>query len=647
MIPKYDESEFIEDLIQPISDIYQETNSKVLSIMVNRIKQIGTLSPTDAGRLSILLKNQDLKQIEKVLSDATNLSINQIDSIVEESATYNDDLSEKLYKAKNMPPATFATDSALLSVVDVAKKNIVDSVVNLSKTTGFMINGKMTSVAKTYNYAVNRATFEVQQGLFDFNTSLRSVIKELAESGIRTVDFESGYSRRLDSQARLNLHEGISRLNTEYRQMQGDQFGADGIELSAHALSEPIHGMYQGKQYSNKEFEQIQNSLQRKFFTNNCRHSSFPIILGISEPAYSDKELQQYKDNSNKQVEYTTKQKDSNGNYIKKTVPKYEMSQVLRKTETEIRRLKDVKNQFDIMGDKGMIQEYNKKISAKTKYYKQIASETGLETKMDRLRVYGPSGPAKPKEILKRTPKIIPEPPKNITQETKANLVEPSKLRKALEDSGVQYREVERLPRKLSSDEIIERLGGGDMTGGSCSSLGFAYIGNKAGLDVLDFRGGTSREFFSRDPNIQEMLGLEGVKGKVVKVQKEIAGTMELMRDLEPGKEYYLSVGRHAAIIRRTETGAEYLELQSKLKNGWTSFHNADYGSTSDTLFKRFGCRKTVDKMKVGSTSMIFEKPVVLIDVDSLQGNEEFRKILGYINTSASMQKKGVLGGVK
>lgn len=229
----------------------------------------------------------------------------------------------------------------------------------------------------------------------------------------------------------------------------------------------------------------------------------------------------------------------------------------------------------------------------------------------------------------------------------KPDLVEPSKLRKALEDRGVQYLEVERLSRNLSSDEIIERLGGGDMTGGSCSSLGFAYIGNKAGLDVLDFRGGTSREFFSRDANIQEMLGLEGVKGKVVKVQKEISGTMEIMKDLEPGKEYYLAVGRHAAIIRRTETGVEYLELQSKLKNGWTSFHNADYGSTSDTLFRRFGCRKTVDKIKVGSTSMIFEKPVVLIDVDSLQGNGEFRKILGYINTSDSMQKKGALGDVK
>ena len=68
-IKKRNEDEFIDNLIQPISDIYEETNYKVLSIITNRIKEIGKMSATDAGRLSILLKNQDLKQIEKVLSD--------------------------------------------------------------------------------------------------------------------------------------------------------------------------------------------------------------------------------------------------------------------------------------------------------------------------------------------------------------------------------------------------------------------------------------------------------------------------------------------------------------------------------------------------------------------------------------------------
>lgn len=381
MAIKQTEEEFIDDLIQPICDIYQETNSKVLSIMVNRIKQIGTLSPTDAGRLSILLKNQDLKQIEKALSDATKLSIKQIDSIVEESAAYNDDLSEKLYKAKNMPPTTFVTDSALLNVVDVAKKNIVDSVVNLSKTTGFMINGKMTSTAKTYNYAINRAIFEVEQGLFDYNTSMRSVIKQMADSGVRVVDYESGYSRRLDSAVRMNLREGISQLNMNYREQQGNEFGSDGVEISVHGLCAPDHLPIQGKQYSTKEFELLQSTLERPVGSLNCKHVTMPIILGISKPVYSDSELEEVKENSNKQVKYQL----PSGKTVEQS--RYEATQSQRNQETKIRRLKDVKNQLDISGDKIGSATYQKQIKEQTVIYKRMSEQMGISPKLDRLRI--------------------------------------------------------------------------------------------------------------------------------------------------------------------------------------------------------------------------------------------------------------------
>ena len=214
------QDEFIEELIQPISDIYQEVNTKVLTIITNRIKQIGTMTPTDASRLSILLKNQDLAEIEKIIADATKLSVKEVDAIVSQSATYNDDLSEEMFKARNIPPSTFKTDLSLLTIVEQAKKSMVDDVVRLSDTTAFVINGKVTDIGKTYNYAVNRAVFEVQQGLFDFNTAMKSTIKSLSDSGLRVnefgetkVQYESGNFRRLDSALRLNIAEGIRQTN--------------------------------------------------------------------------------------------------------------------------------------------------------------------------------------------------------------------------------------------------------------------------------------------------------------------------------------------------------------------------------------------------------------------------------------------------
>lgn len=214
-------------------------------------------------------------------------------------------------------------------------------------------------------------------------------------------------------------------------------------------------------------------------------------------------------------------------------------------------------------------------------------------------------------------------------------------IEQACTTENVEHRAVQALPKHLTSDEIIERLAGGDMTQGSCSSLAFAYIGNKNGLDVLDFRDGGSRRVFSMNKNIMKMLELPGVEGSITKVKKEVQGTIDVLKNLELNKEYYLATGKHAAIVRKLDTGYQYLELQSKYQNGWMPFER--YGSMATTLNKRFGCRKTVDK----SFGYVWERTVILMDVDSFKDNEEFEQLLGYINTAVDKQRKGALGDVR
>lgn len=214
-------------------------------------------------------------------------------------------------------------------------------------------------------------------------------------------------------------------------------------------------------------------------------------------------------------------------------------------------------------------------------------------------------------------------------------------IEQACTTENVEHRAVQALPKQLTSDEIIERLAGGDMTQGSCSSLAFAYIGNKNGLDVLDFRDGGSRRVFSMNKNIMKMLELPGVEGSITKVKKEVQGTIDVLKNLELNKEYYLATGKHATIVRKLDTGYQYLELQSKYQNGWMPFER--YGSMATTLNKRFGCRKTVDK----SFGYVWERTVILMDVDSFKDNEEFEQLLGYINTAVDKQRKGALGDVR
>ena len=84
-----------------------------------------------------------------------------------------------------------------------------------------------------------------------------------------------------------------------------------------------------------------------------------------------------------------------------------------------------------------------------------------------------------------------------------------SKIIKALEDRKIEYNEVKELDRELEEWEIISRIAGGDKTDGSCPSVAFAYIGNKNGLDVLDFRDGDSRKFFADPMNVRRIAQLD------------------------------------------------------------------------------------------------------------------------------------------
>lgn len=198
---------------------------------------------------------------------------------------------------------------------------------------------------------------------------------------------------------------------------------------------------------------------------------------------------------------------------------------------------------------------------------------------------------------------------------------------------GIEYHEPK--PMHRSEEEIIRDVGGGDLTKGSCASLSFCYAGNKAGYDVLDFRGGTSQNFFSRDSNINKIAQFNGVKSVIIKAFNDFDAVKELLKNVIEGKEYILSTGQHATIIRKIGDKYQYLELQSSKNNGFKDFQ-------SDTLKNRFGCKRSHT-----SYGYKLSPPNTLIDVDSLMASDDFKAILGYINTPEDEQKKGVWGYAK
>ena len=212
-------------------------------------------------------------------------------------------------------------------------------------------------------------------------------------------------------------------------------------------------------------------------------------------------------------------------------------------------------------------------------------------------------------------------------------------------DLRTDYKEV--FKRDPNITDIINLVGGGDLTIGSCASVGLSYVGQRNGLSVLDFRDGKSREWFSGKSEKLKMWDSLGIKYITEDSAKSnLTNGKRILSQMEVGKEYYLSVGRHATIVRavdgmvKSRNGKEkpgkifqYLELQSSKNNGWQNFD----GNPGYTLKDRFGC----------TSSSNYYAPAYLTDLDDVKDNDEFRTILGYINTDETKQRKGSSGTIK
>jgi hypothetical protein len=220
-------------------------------------------------------------------------------------------------------------------------------------------------------------------------------------------------------------------------------------------------------------------------------------------------------------------------------------------------------------------------------------------------------------------------------------------LKNFVENGSVKFNAVSDLKNPLTKDEIIEKISGADKTKGSCASLALTYCSNLAGMDVTDFRGGKSQSTFSLSSNIHRMLSIANANVTEYNVKKEAKETAEILKGLAKDKEFLLSVGKHCAIVKNTDAGVQYLELQSSSINGWRSFDER-YGGVSIGLRKRFGCRKTEDSYRRSDgTKKIFEKKVILAEADSFENNSYFKDLMGYINTATDKQQKGDGGYAK
>ena len=358
-----------------------------------RIKKYSKLSLADVKSINnIATVKQDMEAITKELEKVTGYNISQIEQMYGELLEEQHLANQPLYDYRGKKFVPFKDNQELQAIVRAYAKTTGETMINIAKTKALCIldhNGNVKGLQKYYTDVLDKAVMQVTTGATDFHTAMRDSIIELGGSGVR-VNYGGGITRRLDTVVRQNLLWGAKQASTEYNTMVGEELGCDGVEVDAHSNPRESHRFMQGQQYSLHGKKTINGVVYEDFEASGassalqdygCLHYRTPILLGISEPRFSKKQLAEIEEQNNK--EYTIGEQTGN---------RYFWSQRMRNLESATREQKTIRDLARSSGDKVLVKKCNEKIKAYRQKYDEIAETTGLYPETKRMSV-----PRKPK----------------------------------------------------------------------------------------------------------------------------------------------------------------------------------------------------------------------------------------------------------
>lgn len=410
--------ELLEKVNARLIQRIEKGNEYVLKQIGNTLKRISSLKPSEVHKLANILKyGGDYEKIVNELAKITKLNKKDIYKIFHEVAKHDYNFAKKFYEYRNMKFIPYEQNKSLQSLVDSVARITANEYINISKTKtmglGYVDKDKnimFKGLKEAYRQMVDEAILNVSTGKETIDESLKRTLKEF-DKGLKVVypttyidkkGRVKHYTRRLDSALRQQMSDGLRTLHNEMQQEIGEQFKSDGVEITTHEYPAPDHTEVQGRQFSNREFEKLQESGIATDYTGNkinlhlklksgklsksfrpisqlnCYHYTFAIILGVNEPQYSEKELQEIKNRNNDGFIY-------NGKHY----TMYQGTQLQRQLETAIRDNKNYQIMARESGRDDLVLEAQRNITKLNNKYKKLCNVSGLPSKARRLSVSG------------------------------------------------------------------------------------------------------------------------------------------------------------------------------------------------------------------------------------------------------------------
>lgn len=377
----------IEALPSAMEQLYRSLQLNIMSDLTERLKangeEITSAADWQINRLYELGVSKD--EIDSLIQSTLNASDDEIDRIYNEVVQSGYARNEELYTGKGKEYIPYAENKQLQQLVKAVKNQTKSEYRNITGSLGFAVRNSdntvsFTPLAKFYQDTLDNGLMQIASGAVDYNTVLKKAVKAMTDSGLRTVDYASGWSNRVDVAVRRALMTGFNQVVAKVNEDNAEQLGTEYFEVSYHRGARPTHQVWQGRVYSKKELETVCGlGTVTGLCGANCYHSYSPFIKGIDTLTYSEEELDRMNEEENTPKEYNGRQYTA-----------YEAQQRQRQLETAMRA---DRQKIELLTQGGA--DYDTITGAKVRYfqrqdeYVKFSKAMNLPQQWERITVDG------------------------------------------------------------------------------------------------------------------------------------------------------------------------------------------------------------------------------------------------------------------
>lgn len=390
--------DILDALPEELCELFRGLELKLLREICSRLKIADQLNEVTVQDIRALRAHGiSLAEIEQAIMEVTGAGEEKLAALLADVVERN-----QAYYTELIDIAHVTAPERLVDEADIAaiRRQTWSAYKNITGSMGFLVmrGGRLTFLepAKAYENALDAALLQVQSGAISYNQAIAGQVKQLADSGLKTVSYESGHVDSVDVAVRRAVMTGVNQLNQKYREQSMDYLETDLVEVTAHLGARNIdgpmgwenHAKWQGKVYrwaakpnaSSGRYSDFEQTCGYGSVTgiggSNCRHSFWPYIEGVSERTYTDEQLEAMKPENRPKVTFEGREYDD-----------YEATQKQRQIERTIRKLKRRKAAFEAAGLEEEKTAANVKLRRLNQKYRVFSKAAGLPEQRERMKV--------------------------------------------------------------------------------------------------------------------------------------------------------------------------------------------------------------------------------------------------------------------